>query len=186
MGEIRMNADEQISDVCATTPPLAVTEELADLPAAPIVATEVFVDSSPRQPPAGLLRRGDCLVLLVVCLGCISLATVHWVRLTCSIVPPADLLRPATANPYRVEINQATWVELLQLEGLGETTARQVVSDRESRGLFRDVDDLQRVKGIGPATLAKLRPQVTCTVANTPSDSASQTARPTTKKNRKR
>ena len=112
MGEIRMNADEQISDVCATTPPLAVTEELADLPAAPIVATEVFVDSSPRQPPAGLLRRGDCLVLLVVCLGCISLATVHWVRLTCSIVPPADLLRPATANPYRVEINQATWVEL--------------------------------------------------------------------------
>jgi competence protein ComEA len=39
--------------------------------------------------------------------------------------------------------------------------AARIVADRERNGPFRRVDDLERVSGIGPTLLARLRPLVT-------------------------
>ena len=132
-------------------------------PSNPVENTSASLSPEPETTrPWGLLRRGDCLVLLVLCAGCLALSITHWIRLTRGGIPPADLYRPASNSSYRVEINSATWVELMQLDGLGESTARQVVANREANGPFRDVDDLLRIKGVGAATLEKLRPQVVC------------------------
>lgn len=68
-------------------------------------------------------------------------------------VPPAEYL-------FRVDMNTATWIEWAQLDGIGEKLARRIVTDREVRGPFRNIDDLDRVRGIGPKTLAKLRPHL--------------------------
>lgn len=59
---------------------------------------------------------------------------------------------------YRLDLNTATWVELSQLDGVGETLALRIVEHRETHGPFHSVDDLDAVKGIGPKTLDRLRP----------------------------
>lgn len=64
--------------------------------------------------------------------------------------PVADLV-------HRVDLNSAPWHELADLPGIGAVRAREIVRDREARGPFRDVADLQRVPGVGPVTVARVR-----------------------------
>lgn len=60
-----------------------------------------------------------------------------------------------------VNLNSASAAELEKLPGIGPKTAHILVEDREKNGPFRSVDDLMRVKGIGPKKLEALRPLVT-------------------------
>jgi competence protein ComEA len=60
-----------------------------------------------------------------------------------------------------VDLNTATAAELDALPGVGPATAAAIVQDREQHGPFRTVDDLARVRGIGPAKLAQLHDLVT-------------------------
>jgi competence protein ComEA len=59
----------------------------------------------------------------------------------------------------RIDLNAASEVELNRLNGVGRATAAAIVQEREAAGPFRSVDDLVRVRGIGPATVARLREQ---------------------------
>ncbi|GAB6165869.1 hypothetical protein JCM19992_18690 [Thermostilla marina] len=59
---------------------------------------------------------------------------------------------------FQVDINEADWPELAQLPGLGETLAKRIVISREQDGPYRRLEDLTRVKGIGPRTLERIRP----------------------------
>ncbi len=59
---------------------------------------------------------------------------------------------------FKLNLNKATWPELSLLPGVGESTARKIVADREENGPFLEVADLQRIKGIGPKTVARIRP----------------------------
>lgn len=60
----------------------------------------------------------------------------------------------------RLDPNRAPEVELERLPGVGPSTARAIVAAREDGGAFRWREDLLRVRGIGPATLTKLRPHL--------------------------
>jgi competence protein ComEA len=62
---------------------------------------------------------------------------------------------------YRVDLNRATRSELMQVPGVGPQLAERIVSHRESQGPFRKVDELDRIPGIGGATLDRMRPWVT-------------------------
>ncbi|MCE5271984.1 helix-hairpin-helix domain-containing protein [bacterium] len=56
-----------------------------------------------------------------------------------------------------VAVNHATAGELTGLEGIGPELAGRIVAERSSGGPFRDGADLaSRVRGIGPATVARL------------------------------
>lgn len=70
----------------------------------------------------------------------------------------ADAAAPVgyRATGGRLHLNRATQAELEALPKVGPTLAARIVAGRP----YRSVDDLDRVKGIGPATLAKLRPYV--------------------------
>lgn len=61
---------------------------------------------------------------------------------------------------HRIDINKASKSELLQIPGVGPQLAERIVSERESKGRFNSVDDLNRVHGIGDATVNKIRPWV--------------------------
>lgn len=61
----------------------------------------------------------------------------------------------------RVNLNTADEAQLDELPGIGEVTAAHIVASREESGPFTSVDDLDRVPGIGPATLESLRDAVT-------------------------
>lgn len=103
--------------------------------------------------------RGDQIFVATMAAVVITLMVVHWARLSGFGMRPIEIDRQQSKwHEYRLDINSATWVEWIQLDGIGETLARRIVADREANGPFSDIDDLQRVKGIGPKTVDKLRP----------------------------
>lgn len=57
----------------------------------------------------------------------------------------------------RVSLNTASAVELAQLPGIGPKRARAIVEDRQQHGPYRRLDDLTRVRGIGPRLVERLR-----------------------------
>ncbi len=59
-----------------------------------------------------------------------------------------------------VNVNTASAEQLTLLPGIGEARAREIVAARQQRGGFKRVEDLLAIKGIGEASLAKLRPFV--------------------------
>lgn len=66
---------------------------------------------------------------------------------------------PASAAP--VAVNSATSAQLQTLPSIGPKTAARIIAFRERNGPFSRLEDLLEVKGIGPATLEKIRPAVT-------------------------
>ena len=60
-----------------------------------------------------------------------------------------------------VNINTATQAELETLQGIGPTKTKAIIDHRKKNGSFKSADDLQKVSGIGPATVQKLRKDIT-------------------------
>lgn len=60
-----------------------------------------------------------------------------------------------------IDINRATTKELERLPGIGPQIAGRIVAYREKNGAFKRVDDIIKVKGIGPKTLERLRSHLT-------------------------
>lgn len=69
---------------------------------------------------------------------------------------PESLLEGET-----IDLNTAGQADLERLPGIGATRARDIIRERQENGPFRSVDELERVKGIGPATVEALRPYIT-------------------------
>lgn len=60
-----------------------------------------------------------------------------------------------------ININTASVRELQKLNGVGAVTALAIIDYRDEHGDFGSADELINVRGIGQATLEKLRPYVT-------------------------
>ena len=60
----------------------------------------------------------------------------------------------AAEDNGKININTATVEELAQLKGVGEKTAEKIIQFREEHGLFKNVADLEQVKGVGPKIIA--------------------------------
>jgi competence protein ComEA len=75
----------------------------------------------------------------------------------------AEMVSPEAAAPVtgRIDINTATREQLISLPGIGPSRAQAIITFREQNGPFTSVDDLERVQGVGAATLANLRPLIT-------------------------
>lgn len=71
---------------------------------------------------------------------------------------------PAESAPARgvlINLNTATQAELETLPAVGPATALRIIEYREKHGPFRRIEDLDKIKGIGEETIAKLAPLVT-------------------------
>ena len=73
-------------------------------------------------------------------------------------VPKAPVAAVLEAGP--LSINQASVDRLQSLPHIGPKTAAAIVEYRQAHGPFASVDDLRRVRGIGAATVKRLRPFV--------------------------
>ena len=62
--------------------------------------------------------------------------------------------------PVRIDLNRAPMPELMALPGIGPGRARAIVLHRVRHGQFTRLGDLLQVDGIGPETLAGLKPWV--------------------------
>ncbi len=57
-----------------------------------------------------------------------------------------------------VDLEDARAEDLAVVPGLSARLAAEIVADRARRGPFASVEDLERVRGIGPVRLARARP----------------------------
>ena len=63
---------------------------------------------------------------------------------------------PATPAAGAVNINTATVDQLQTMPGIGATKAAAIIADRTQNGPFASCDDLDRVTGIGAATITNI------------------------------
>lgn len=75
---------------------------------------------------------------------------------------PVEIAPTHRAHAIRAEgpldVNRATASELATLPRVGPTLADRIVADRTARGPYPSLDALDRVPGIGPATIRGIRP----------------------------
>jgi len=64
----------------------------------------------------------------------------------------------ALGDGLLIDVNTATVSELERLPKVGPVLARKIVDYRDEHGSFRHIRDLVKVKGIGEATLRRLKP----------------------------
>lgn len=108
----------------------------------------------------GLRRRDQLFVGVCIIAGLLFLG-IHAYRLGAWGQAPIEIERlPARQYDYKLDVNRATWIEWTLLEGIGEKLAHRIVADREENGPFASIEDVRRVKGIGPKTWEDIRPHL--------------------------
>lgn len=60
-----------------------------------------------------------------------------------------------------VNLNTATFDELVAVTGIGPKKAQQIIESRETQGPFKSVDDLKRIKGFRDKLVDNLRAEFT-------------------------
>lgn len=145
-------------------PNTAGEEDLDRLPGVgPTVAGRIVQmreDRGPFSEPADLLS--------VPGLGPATLAKItpylEWAaqpQLRGSARPFGPATKPAARRPVPLDLNRASREELERLPGIGPVMADRILTLRETLGKFRGLEELQNVRGIGSATIERLRPVVT-------------------------
>jgi competence protein ComEA len=72
--------------------------------------------------------------------------------------PPEAVVEGGDRAGAGVDLNSAGSAELIGVPGIGPVMAGRILAYRRESGPFRSVDDLIRVRGVGPRTLEKIRP----------------------------
>jgi len=99
------------------------------------------------------MKRTSCLIAFFIA-ALVSVHTPAWAQ---SDPRPAEVEQART----QVDINTADAETLaMALDGIGLAKAREIVAYREQNGEFKSVDDLEQVRGIGPATIARNRDRI--------------------------
>lgn len=60
-----------------------------------------------------------------------------------------------------VNVNTATQAELETLRGIGPAKAKAIIDYRKKNGPFKSPNDLEKVKGIGPGIMKRVRKDIT-------------------------
>lgn len=61
----------------------------------------------------------------------------------------------------KININNASIDDLKNLTGIGEKKAKDIVNYREKNGLFKSVEDIMKVNGIGESNFAQIKENIT-------------------------
>lgn len=96
--------------------------------------------------------RVSAVVLVLLTLGLLLFSLRYWNG-------PARFLTPKQGQ--KLDLNHASFKDLLRLPGIGPTLALRILNYREEHGRFSSIEELLKVKGIGPALLERLREHLT-------------------------
>ncbi len=100
----------------------------------------------------------------------------------CGILLPAWSVQAAPKTfKGKVNINTATATELTQIPGIGAAKAAAIVKERQL-AQFGKVNELLRIRGIGPKLLARITPYIVVSNANMMTAQRHQGVKRTSKK----
>ena len=120
----------------------------------PSQSGEIYIGGAVANPGIYPLKEGDTLQTLLS---------------DAAVEPDADLSQMQlyiphegeNQSPQRIDINRAEPWLLEALPGIGEVLAQRIVDYRSENGLFRRVEDLLQVSGIGEATFENIKNYIT-------------------------
>lgn len=115
---------------------------------------------SPLEISASEFERSFPILMTLV-LSLFLITSVKWFQWRSTPARRLPLAVEGTAPTFQVDVNRSTWVEWVQLQGIGPALAHRILADREINGDFTSIDDLQRVHGFGPVMLDRIRPWLT-------------------------
>ena len=110
-----------------------------------------------------------CLTLIVAAGGVLG----YWAMRPLS----RDRLRPQTTG-ITIDVNTADAQTLALLPGVGPTVGQHMVEHREAHGPFRDAQDLEAVRMIGPVTRQAMEPYIRFGSPEQPAANTAATPRP--------
>ena len=131
--------------------PLEITLSQAELPR---LTGEVYIGGAVANPGIYPIVEGDTLQTLLS---------------DAQVEPDADLTQiklyvpreGERQTPQKIDINRAEAWLLEALPGIGEVLAQRIVDYRSQNGPFRTIEDIAKVKNIGPATFDKIKDYIT-------------------------
>lgn len=68
---------------------------------------------------------------------------------------------PQAPETEKININTASYEELLEITGVGEVIAQRIIDYRTQNGPFQTIEEIKDVKGIGDATFEKMKAEIT-------------------------
>ena len=103
-----------------------------------------------RAPVQGLALLSLCAV------AALTVARISQAQMRTPMVG----FRYTTLPAWRIDLDQAGVDELAALPGVGPSLAAAIVADRQAKGPFKTLTELDRVRGVGPAILQQIKPFV--------------------------
>ncbi len=123
-------------------------------------ALTASIQGAVRQPGSYILPWGARLADLIAAAGGTTTdAALELLNLAAPVGEASQWMVPRLNTPSgdtRTSLNSATRQELERLPGVGPVMAERIASARP----FHDIEELIRVKGIGKATMERLRPLI--------------------------
>lgn len=109
------------------------------------------------------MKKGKLIILL---LCAVSLSTVIGIFIgknlkgNYAILPTNQNIQAPTSDDkaidYRLDLNTATKVQLMELSGIGDTLAERIIEYRQTVDKFASIDDLLNIEGIGEKKLLEI------------------------------
>ena len=115
---------------------------------------EIYIGGAVTNPGFYPLKAGDTIEALIQAAGGTTNADLSWLKLYFSQTGEEE-------QSQKIDLNRAEAWLLEALEGIGETRAQAIIDYREQNGLFNNINELTKVKGIGATTYEKIKHLIT-------------------------
>lgn len=134
---------------------------------------KVYITGEIANPGVYNIKSGDRIEDIIKYAGGITdEAALEYVNLAEIVVDEQHIIIPSISdienNEYltsnfddgKININKASEDELMEITGVGEVTAENIVEYREENGDFLSIEDIKNVSGVGEKTFEKMEDEI--------------------------
>ncbi len=119
------------------------------------LAGQIYIGGAVNNPGFYPVMEGDSLQDLIQAAGGVT-ENADLSQLQLRIPQQGE-----TEEPQKIDLNRAPAWLLEALPGIGQTKAQAIISYREKNRLFKNINELLKVEGIGQATFDEIKQLVT-------------------------